>query len=152
MPHHSSRKHTDSMGPSLISLRSGAVLCVVWLTIAAEIDVDPGWENIFRSRNADDWRSVWFTERHRRCYNDLVRHMDWACDKDIYAVRKKKRELEPFLEDQKAHRFLGRRRKRGLNHALIKRGIMDECCHANDGCSWEEYAEYCPANSRLRIS
>ncbi|OTF76034.1 hypothetical protein BLA29_007813, partial [Euroglyphus maynei] len=31
-----------------------------------------------------------------------------------------------------------------------KRGISDECCHGLDGCSWEEYAEYCPANVRLR--
>lgn len=31
-----------------------------------------------------------------------------------------------------------------------KRGISDECCSGADGCSWEEYAEYCPANVRVR--
>lgn len=31
-----------------------------------------------------------------------------------------------------------------------KRGITEECCGGQDGCSWEEYAEYCPANVRSR--
>lgn len=30
-----------------------------------------------------------------------------------------------------------------------KRGIVEECCHTN-GCSWEEYAEYCTHNNRMR--
>lgn len=37
----------------------------------------------------------------------------------------------------------GRRKRKEL-------GIMDECCHQNDGCSWEEYAEYCDIGSRER--
>ncbi|XP_035222632.1 probable insulin-like peptide 7 isoform X2 [Stegodyphus dumicola] len=139
------------MGVALVSLRSSAILCLIWLTIAAEVDVDPAWENIFKARSDEDWRSVWHTERHRRCYHDLLVHMDWVCQKDIYAVRRKKRSTDPFLDDQKAHSFLGRRLKKSRpHHTLVKRGIIDECCHGSAGCSWEEYAEYCPANSRMR--
>ncbi|GBM28264.1 putative insulin-like peptide 7 [Araneus ventricosus] len=136
---------------SLVSLRSSVILCVLWLALAAEMEIDPVWENIFKARSDDDWRTVWHTERHRRCYHDLLIHMDWVCQKDIYAVKRKKKISEPFMDDQQAHRFLGRRRKRSAaHHALVKRGIIDECCHGSAGCSWEEYAEYCPANSRVR--
>ena len=41
-------------------------------------------------------------------------------------------------------------RRRQQQRQRNKRGISDECCHGQDGCSWEEYAEYCPANVRLR--
>ncbi|GFV57793.1 hypothetical protein TNCV_3071721 [Trichonephila clavipes] len=88
----------STMGAALISLRCSLLLCVLWLTIAAEMEIDPVWENIFKARSDDDWRTVWHTERHRRCYHDLLVHMDWVCQKDIYAVkRKKKIAAVPFL-------------------------------------------------------
>ncbi|KAJ6225226.1 hypothetical protein RDWZM_003771 [Blomia tropicalis] len=40
--------------------------------------------------------------------------------------------------------------KRSSGIGRTKRGISDECCSGPDGCSWEEYAEYCPANVRVR--
>lgn len=51
------------------------------------------WEEIFHSRSADDWRNLWHHERHRRCRHDLVAHMEFVCDKDIYKLnrRRKKR-------------------------------------------------------------
>ena len=40
--------------------------------------------------------------------------------------------------------------KKSSNRRISKRGIIDECCNGAAGCSWEEYAEYCPANRRNR--
>lgn len=42
--------------------------------------------------------------------------------------------------------------KRSSRIERDKRGISDECCSGTDGCSWEEYAEYCPANVRVRVA
>nr|XP_027200571.1 uncharacterized protein DDB_G0292186-like [Dermatophagoides pteronyssinus] len=201
------------------------------------------WEEIFHSRSADDWRNLWHHERHRRCRHDLVAHMEFVCDKDIYKLnrRRKKRsnlnnvneiyrksnngkmenddlqqqqQNRQYLTFKQANTFAQKQLKRFLrknhyysnnnnndmavmdiykNNNIIKklsgdlnsdnnnnnnnnnmddfdhlgngliavrrrqqqrqrnkRGISDECCHGQDGCSWEEYAEYCPANVRLR--
>lgn len=44
----------------------------------------------------------------------------------------------------------GNRRKSLRRQRLGVRGIMDECCDVQAGCSWEEYAEYCPTSRRIR--
>ncbi|GIY99478.1 hypothetical protein CEXT_274301 [Caerostris extrusa] len=67
-----------TMGPSLVSLSSSILICMFWLALAAEMEIDPVWENVFKARSDDDWRTVWHTERHRRCYHDLLVHMDWG--------------------------------------------------------------------------
>lgn len=52
------------------------------------------WENIFQDRSDDEWRALWHTERHRRCYQELESHMKWVCNKDIYKVKKSDSEIE----------------------------------------------------------
>lgn len=49
-------------------------------------------ENKTRYRTPSDWQAVWHDERHRRCYNDLLSHMNLACRHDIYRVAKR-----PFI-------------------------------------------------------
>ncbi|XP_054164647.1 probable insulin-like peptide 7 [Oppia nitens] len=113
---------------------------------------------IFSLRSDDDWRQLWHSEKHKRCYQDLINHMEWVCDKDIYKLRRKRDLIEvetftnePFLSAKEATNMFGiLRYKKSNNRRLNKRGIIDECCNGSDGCSWEEYAEYCPANGRLR--
>lgn len=41
-------------------------------------------------------------------------------------------------------------KRRATQHNIRTRSIIDECCDTEVGCSWEEYAEYCPANRRMR--
>lgn len=55
---------------------------------------DHNWNNIFTLRTDDDWRQLWHTEKHKRCYQDLVDHMEWVCDKDIYKLRSKRHLIE----------------------------------------------------------
>ncbi|XP_074594980.1 insulin-like peptide 7 [Brevipalpus obovatus] len=116
------------------------------------------WENIFNTRSDDDWRAVWHSERHRRCYQELENHMIWVCRKDIYKVKKSEKEnIRPvrssdnqlenaFVSREDAYNILGQ----SLGSRRKKRGIIDECCHGTNGCSWEEYAEYCTHNNRMR--
>ncbi|XP_015785150.1 probable insulin-like peptide 7 [Tetranychus urticae] len=123
------------------------------------------WENIFQDRSDDEWRALWHTERHRRCYQELESHMKWVCNKDIYKVKKSDSEIETVSSPHREPRgiFEGRHydafisKERALNllgqtatSVRRKRGIIDECCHGANGCSWEEYAEYCTHNNRIR--
>lgn len=140
-------------------------------TVPGEGDIT-GWEDVFRTRDEDDWRRVWHGERHRRCFSDLLSHMDWVCEKDIYKAKEplrlyqhQKRSIpDAVMEGQAGGDVLlpgdarkvplsphdwSRNRNRRSGHPQ-KRGILDECCHGPAGCSWEEYAEYCPANRRIR--
>ncbi|CAG2165757.1 unnamed protein product [Oppiella nova] len=117
------------------------------------------WNKIFSLRSDEDWRHIWHSEKHKRCYQDLIDHMEWVCDKDIYKLRKKRDLIEvetftngPFLLPKEANNMFGIFRfKKSNNKRIRKRGIIDECCNGSAGCSWEEYAEYCPANGRLCI-
>lgn len=43
-------------------------------------------------RNEGEWKTAWHSEKHSRCRDQLLTHMDWACQKDIYRLDKK---LEP---------------------------------------------------------
>ncbi len=52
------------------------------------------WNQIFSLRNDDDWKQLWHKEKHRRCYQQLILHMEWVCDKDIYKVRRKRNLIE----------------------------------------------------------
>lgn len=54
-------------------------------------------------RNDDDWARVWHVERHRRCYHELLSHMNWVCEKDIYKMRRRKRDA-PSLEKDAGNR------------------------------------------------
>jgi hypothetical protein len=147
----------------------------------SDLSDSTNWDQIFSLRNKDDWKQLWHKEKHRRCYQELLVHMEWVCDKDIYKLRRKRDLIEgrnweklnfvlltlksrllsipysveplndeTFLSSKKANMFGILRFKKANRRRQYKRGIIDECCQADAGCSWEEYAEYCPANRRIR--
>lgn len=98
-----------------------------------------------------------------------MRHLDWACEKDIYKLTRrnnedggrsgdedeedsgkdrnglfkmnKKAEMNPWLSSKEVAMQMLRTRRNG------GKGITSECC-TRSGCTWEEYAEYCPSNKR----
>lgn len=41
----------------------------------------------FSSRS--DWEQIWHKETHSRCREKLIRHLYWACEKDIYLIPKR---------------------------------------------------------------
>ncbi|XP_022242927.1 probable insulin-like peptide 7 [Limulus polyphemus] len=144
-----------------LKLNKGVVILwkALFIVSVARATIDPKWETVFKSRSNLDWQAVWHEERHQRCFRELVSHMDWACAKDVYKIRRMKRsktlvdralgDEKSFLSETLAHSLLKYDKPNG-NHQITKRGIMDECCHSSVGCSWEEYAEYCPIHKRIR--
>uniref|UniRef100_A0A182Q0P7 Insulin-like domain-containing protein n=1 Tax=Anopheles farauti TaxID=69004 RepID=A0A182Q0P7_9DIPT len=132
--------------------------------------LDDALEVTFSERTRADWEKVWHQESHSRCRDKLIRHLYWACEKDIYRISRRsdggdgrddvrmveKRSSEPernqlvdaypwAIDREVAYSFLrtrrtGKRRSGG--------SITAECC-TRTGCTWEEYAEYCPSNKRL---
>ncbi|KRK06044.1 uncharacterized protein Dyak_GE16307, isoform B [Drosophila yakuba] len=131
---------------------------------------EEGLEMLFRERSQSDWENVWHQETHSRCRDKLVRQLYWACEKDIYRLtrRNKKRtgndeawikrsttdltgimtpsalpaDGSTWLHVNYANMFLRSRRADGHTPS-----ISNECC-TKVGCTWEEYAEYCPSNKR----
>ncbi|XP_059619033.1 probable insulin-like peptide 7 [Phlebotomus argentipes] len=119
---------------------------------------DDALEIVFRQRTQSDWERVWHHESHSRCRERLVRHLFWACEKDIYRLtrrasagddgvprREKKMEF-PWLESENALNVL--RMRRNSRGQPTGSSITRECC-TRVGCTWEEYAEYCPSNKRI---
>ncbi|PSN45470.1 putative insulin-like peptide 7 [Blattella germanica] len=111
---------------------------------------------ISRSTNSEQELEEMFKAR---CQEMLLRHLYWACEKDIYRLSRRNgfQDLQlldkynpkyPFLSVVEARVFL--RNRRGRRRRSAEPSITDECCHNSAGCTWEEYAEYCPANKRLR--
>nr|CAD7202890.1 unnamed protein product [Timema douglasi] len=112
------------------------------------------------ARSDAEWENVWHNERHTRCRANLLKHLYWACEKDIYRLSRRNDQHNhvalppyppgsPFVSVVEARVFLRSRRDRKRRSAAGG-SITDECCQASGGCTWEEYAEYCPANKRLR--
>ncbi|XP_073829638.1 insulin-like peptide 7 [Musca autumnalis] len=111
-------------------------------------------ELLFKQRSQQDWENVWHSESHSRCRDKLLRHMYWACENDIYRLTRrsdtqtnesivKRRHRTPMTKwftPDIAYSFLRTRRSRDPS-------ITSECC-TRTGCTWEEYAEYCPSNKR----
>lgn len=129
-------------------------------------------------RTYADWARIWHQESHSRCREKLVRHLDWACEKDIYKLTRrtseesggggydgdgdddgdtgkaanslfkmnvrKKSVLNPWLPAKEVAGQMLRTRRNGA------KGITNECC-TRAGCTWEEYAEYCPSNKRRHV-
>uniref|UniRef100_A0AAG5CPD1 Insulin-like domain-containing protein n=1 Tax=Anopheles atroparvus TaxID=41427 RepID=A0AAG5CPD1_ANOAO len=152
----------------------------MWLPLAlcVLLEMTELLEVTFSERTRADWEKVWHQESHSRCREKLIRHLYWACEKDIYRISRRSgssgadgmvekradrvdagtNALEalparpqvvvsfPWAIDRDvAYRFLrtrrtGKRRSGG--------SITAECC-TRTGCTWEEYAEYCPSNKRL---
>lgn len=124
-------------------------------------------ESLFVARSPDDWAKVWHTENHSRCRERLIRHLYWACEKDIYRLTRRNGGIKsdetiskrsggidklnnehgmmeyPWMSSEEAHAMLRTRRNEKQTGS-----ITQECC-TRVGCTWEEYAEYCPSNKRL---
>lgn len=49
------------------------------------------------TRNEDEWKSAWHSEKHVRCRDQLRGHIYWACEKDIYRLDKKPKASDPQL-------------------------------------------------------
>nr|CAD7459904.1 unnamed protein product [Timema tahoe] len=131
---------------------SMTVLCVL-LDLSDSIATDQELEERFKGRSDAEWENVWHNERHTRCRANLLKHLYWACEKDIYRLSRRNDQHNhvgsPFVSVVEARVFLRSRRDRKRRSAAGG-SITDECCQAKGGCTWEEYAEYCPANKRLR--
>ncbi|KAJ3666452.1 hypothetical protein Zmor_001894 [Zophobas morio] len=134
-----------------------AALCVL-LDVSDTTRPENDLELVFRDRSQSDWEEAWHKEKYTRCRETLIRHLYWACEKDIYRLTRRSDQNSynnyvknndydedfPWLAPKKAKRFL--RFKRGLNRRAGS-SITSECCKSS-GCTWEEYAEYCPTNKR----
>lgn len=53
------------------------------------------WDEIFHLRSEDDWRQLWHREKHRRCQQELLVHMELVCQKDIYKIERRKKRFLP---------------------------------------------------------
>lgn len=137
-------------------------LCVLIDIAEGNLDRDDALETLFHQRSKGDWEKVWHQESHSRCREKLIRHLYWACEKDIYRLSRRngfkqdenaqqKRsgivvgaiEPYPWISSESAHTLLRFRRNDKASGS-----ITSECC-TRAGCTWEEYAEYCPSNKRL---
>lgn len=135
-------------------------LCMLIDIAEGSLDRDDALETLFNERSKTDWEKVWHHESHSRCREKLIRHLYWACEKDIYRLSRRngfkqdeniqKRsgpkismENYPWTSSEDAHQVLRFRRSDRPTGS-----ITSECC-TRVGCTWEEYAEYCPSNKRL---
>ncbi|CAD7090992.1 unnamed protein product [Hermetia illucens] len=135
-------------------------LCIILEVVGTSFSHnDEGLELLFSQRTPSDWETVWHQESHSRCREKLTRHLEWACKKDIYKLTrrngldpddiKKRSQFSkivpyPWLEKFTAKKLLRTRRSRARSSRV---SITNECC-TRVGCTWEEYAEYCPSNKR----
>ncbi|XP_061393725.1 probable insulin-like peptide 7 [Musca vetustissima] len=121
---------------------------------AARTDIE-GLELLFRQRTPDDWQNVWHSESHSRCRDKLLRHMYWACEMDIYRLTRRGefQTNEAIVKRSKVHSPMTKWFTPDIAHAFLRTrrtrdpSITSECC-TKTGCTWEEYAEYCPSNKR----
>ncbi|KAH8387911.1 hypothetical protein KR093_010299 [Drosophila rubida] len=146
-------------GPRNWTLRGAVLLLALQLiqTPDALQHTEEGLELLFRERSQSDWENVWHQETHSRCRDKLVRQLYWACEKDIYRLTRRNRKrggnellaksaynpgaaASTWLHVNYANMLLRSRRSDAPS-------ITNECC-TRTGCTWEEYAEYCPSNKR----
>uniref|UniRef100_A0A1I8MZU7 Insulin-like domain-containing protein n=1 Tax=Musca domestica TaxID=7370 RepID=A0A1I8MZU7_MUSDO len=136
---------------------AGVVLILQSIVIASAARTDTeSLELLFRQRSPEDWENVWHSESHSRCRDKLLRHMFWACEKDIYRLTRRNQFLpdESIVKRGKVHHSPSTKWfTPEIAHSLLKTrrsrdpSITSECC-TKTGCTWEEYAEYCPSNKR----
>ncbi|XP_044762237.1 probable insulin-like peptide 7 isoform X1 [Coccinella septempunctata] len=136
-----------------LPLPTFAVLCVL-MDVYESTQVDNELELIFKQRSHSDWREAWHREKYVRCRETLIKHLFWACENDIYRISRRRPEKRfnnifdedakyPWIPEKRAKLFI--RSRRGINRRTGS--ITSECCKSS-GCTWEEYAEYCPTNKR----
>lgn len=71
-----------------------AALCVLMDTAvdvagASSASAEDALEVTFSERTRADWEKVWHQESHSRCRDKLIRHLYWACEKDIYRISRR---------------------------------------------------------------
>ncbi|XP_011177596.1 probable insulin-like peptide 7 [Zeugodacus cucurbitae] len=140
--------------PSILNssvLLSCLLLCFLQVD---SIHTEEGLELLFRERSQSDWENVWHQETHSRCRDKLIRQLYWACEKDIYRLTRRNRKRTDAEAMQKRSKPIARTwlQLDYVNTMLRTRragapSITNECC-TKVGCTWEEYAEYCPSNKR----
>ncbi|CAG9864112.1 unnamed protein product [Phyllotreta striolata] len=118
-------------------------------------------EMIFKARTNSDWKNAWHQEKFSRCRDTLVKHLYWACEKDIYRLTRRNdpsfKSLDFDYENDNDNEvdFPWQTRREAKRLVRFRRdlerrsgsSITHECCKSS-GCTWEEYAEYCPTNKR----
>ncbi|XP_021954161.1 probable insulin-like peptide 7 [Folsomia candida] len=135
-----------------LTLTSLALLSLVVLSWGHSMERETELQKIFQLRNEDEWKTAWHSEKHSRCRDQLLIHMDWACQKDIYRLDKKFEAPEGiFIGKPVANTVIKAWSGYIVRRKRENKSITDECCNTS-GCTWEEYAEYCPAHRRVRIS
>lgn len=77
-----------------IPLSTVTALCVlldvaVDISGAASASAEDALEVAFGERTRADWEKVWHQESHSRCREKLIRHLYWACEKDIYRISRR---------------------------------------------------------------
>ncbi|RZC35022.1 insulin-like peptide 7 [Asbolus verrucosus] len=65
-----------------------AALCVL-LDVSDTSRSDNELELVFRDRSQSDWEEAWHKEKYTRCRETLIRHLYWACEKDIYRLTRR---------------------------------------------------------------
>jgi hypothetical protein len=40
-------------------------------------------------RSQSDWEEAWHKEKYTRCRETLIKHLYWACEKDIYRLTRR---------------------------------------------------------------
>ncbi|KAK5649912.1 hypothetical protein RI129_000941 [Pyrocoelia pectoralis] len=128
------------------------VLCVV---LDGTFSKDNDLENLFRQRSRSDWTEAWHHEKFTRCRDTLIQHLYWACEKDIYRLtrRSEKHRAITFAEEDANGKLPWISAMKARQLVRSRRGgssITSECC-SSSGCTWEEYAEYCPTNKRHTV-
>lgn len=76
---------------------STTVAAALWVLMDTAFDVggasssaeDAALEVTFSERTRADWEKVWHQESHSRCRDKLIRHLYWACEKDIYRISRR---------------------------------------------------------------
>lgn len=140
-----------------LQLSAVTALCIILEVADASLDHDEALDRLFTQRTSNDWEKVWHHETHSRCREKIVRHLIWACEKDIYRLSRRnggvkvdeslsKRSggaVQPWVPIEEAHQMIRFRRNMKPSGS-----ITSECC-TKIGCTWEEFAEYCPSNKRL---
>ncbi|XP_037938683.1 probable insulin-like peptide 7 [Teleopsis dalmanni] len=113
-------------------------------------------ELILRERTQSDWQNVWHRETHSRCREKLVQQLYWACEKDIYRLTRRNRNNNGETVSKRGQPFYSLHWLYGnySDNLMVRtrriekdQSITNECC-TKAGCTWEEYAEYCPTNKR----
>ncbi|XP_071522805.1 insulin-like peptide 7 isoform X4 [Panulirus ornatus] len=155
------------------------VLATALILVTSSWALDPDLMREIESRTEKEWRELWTEERLMLCRSRLRHNLDAICDTETARRNNKKEkrmrtmsvdlpttriEINPSISDTGQHNTHTRSPFLSVHQANLfvttwvgghqrqrrqSSSITNECC-TTVGCTWEEYAEYCPTSSRLR--